>query len=106
MEKMKDNKQTKSPLMKNDGERNGAAEAPKALPSLEDCKKWVRQDLGASIYFLQVLRENPDVLEACAKKMLEWASKQNGAGIDHVETPDPELKEQIRMQSEDAGYAD
>lgn len=92
---MKDEIKTKSPLMKNDAQRNGAAEAPKKMPTLEDCEKWVRQDLGASIYFLQVLRENPEVLKACAKKMLEWAGKQNGAGIDHVEA------------SEEAkGYAD
>lgn len=107
---MKDDKQTRpgaeSPLMKNDAQRNGAGEAPKKMPSLDDCKKWSRQDLNAAIYFLNVLRDRPDILDACASKLHEWATKQNGAGINHVETPDPELKEQIRMQAEDAGYAD
>lgn len=80
---MKDGKQSKTPLKKNDSPERSAApvEAPKKATVLE----WVRKDLQSAHYLLGViLHRHPEIVEEMAETVYETVMrKEAGAAISH-----------------------
>lgn len=66
--------------MKNEekGQKQANGNVP-ALPSRETVVEWVKRDLDASLYFLEMLRRHPDVIEDVAGKLYDRIIKEEQA---------------------------
>lgn len=62
-------------------------EKSKNEPTVDDVKKWVRNDLESAHYCLGlVLKRYPAIVDEMAESIYEHAmAKENGAAIDHVD---------------------
>lgn len=65
--------------------RNGTRPEPDGTvspPSLQDVRKWIESDLVAAGYFLNMLRQYPEVLDKLAEELYKHSlEKEKGSAI-------------------------
>lgn len=70
--------------IKPNGKPNRGTNGTLPPPTPEQVTEWVKRDLQAAAYFLNMLLKYPEIIEECAKQIYEHTmQKESGAGINH-----------------------